>query len=61
MTHVGETGALRLELVVSRTLLGLEHYRLQLPHPALNQHWWKRLGGSLEPMAKLSSRQVRLM
>jgi hypothetical protein len=30
MTHVGETGALRLELAVSRALLGIEFYRLQL-------------------------------
>jgi hypothetical protein len=45
MTHVGETGALLLWLVVSRTLVVREPYRLQLTQPALNQHGWKQLGG----------------
>jgi large exoprotein involved in heme utilization and adhesion len=61
MTHVGETGALRLELAVSRTFLGREPYRLQLTQPVLNQHGWKRLGGRPYLMVRSSSQQVRLM
>jgi hypothetical protein len=45
MTHVGETGVLRLLLAISQTFLPMKLYRLQLTSPALNQHCWKQLGG----------------
>jgi hypothetical protein len=61
MTHVGETGALQLELAVSRTLLGMEPYRLQLTQPSTKSARVEATGWVIEPMAKLSSRQVRLM